>query len=182
MGQAAEPLSVKLFAGITFATDVKYGEILEQLISMYGPVQSSYGPVVFDFTDYYAAEMGEKLQKTYCVFDTPNEPGVLASVKRRTNDIEHSYSTDGRRSVNIDPGYLSRDKLVLASTKDFYHRVYLGQGIYAEVTLHYRQGRYRYFSWTYPDYKEPDFLVFLQQARAKLVGELRKGRSCEGQP
>jgi hypothetical protein len=76
--------------------------------------------------------------------------------------------------VNVDPGYIARDKLVLASTKDFYHRLYLADGIYGEVTLHFRKGVFRFFSWTYPDYKEPSFLEFLTKARAKYMHEIRE--------
>jgi hypothetical protein len=94
-------------------------------------------------------------------------------MKILSNEIEQRYASGENRVVNIDPGYVARDKLVLASTKDFYHRLYLSDGIYGEVTLHYRKGMYRFFSWTYPDYKDADFLSVLERSRARLVNEIR---------
>jgi hypothetical protein len=85
------------------------------------------------------------------------------------------FALEGNRRVNIDPGYVARDKLVLASTKDFFHRIYIGDGIFAEVTLHYRKGRYRFFSWTYPDFRDPEFQRFLEKVRAPLVRDARNG-------
>jgi hypothetical protein len=98
----------------------------------------------------------------------------LPDVKIFTNEFERERCINGQRMVNVDPGYIARDKLVLASTKDFYHRLYLADGIYGEVTLHFRKGVFRFFSWTYPDYKEPSFLEFLTKARAKYMHEIRE--------
>ena len=117
--------------------------------------------------------MGVGLKKLYLTFETLIQREALASIKAFTNEIETRYASNGKRRLNLDPGYLAGDKLVLASTKDFYHRLYLSQGIFAEVTLHYRKGCYRYFSWTYPDYKEPAFLEFLEKARAGYMKEVR---------
>jgi len=69
------------------------------------------------------------------------------------------------RPLNLDPGYLTEAKLVLASTKDHAHRIYLGRGIYAEVTLHYQNGRWQSHDWTYPDFQRPDYHLFFSQCR-----------------
>jgi hypothetical protein len=175
MGTPQKPLKTTLFMGIMFREGFAVPPLMDRLRNRFGPAEFSYGPVPFSWTDYYAAEMGENLFKTYICFESPVERELLPEIKQWTNGIEQEYAAGGRRAVNIDPGYLARDKLVLASTKDFYHRLYLGQGIYGEVTLHFRQGRFRYFSWTYPDFKEEKLQEFLMKARAKLVGELRKG-------
>jgi hypothetical protein len=143
------------------------------LIERFGEIEDSHGPIPFTFTDYYSKEMGAQLQKTYLIFKQSIDRDQLADIKLFSNSIEGEYSASGRRNVNIDPGYIARDKLVLASTKDFYHRLYLGKGIYGEVTLHYRLGKYRYFSWTYPDYKEESFYKWLGKVRGALVKELR---------
>jgi hypothetical protein len=173
MGKAVIPPPAVLFAAITFRSSVKIDEIIDVLERQYGPVGLSHGPVKFDFTEYYAAEMGTDLRKIYLSFTNYIQRDELAGIKVLTNGIEDRFRAPGGRTVNIDPGYVTRDKLVLASTKDFYHRIYLGQGIFAEVTLHYRKGRFRFFSWTYPDYKAPEFLVFLEKERARLVKTLR---------
>jgi hypothetical protein len=173
MGIAAVPLPVKLFVAAMFDAKVDHKEVAGVLAQRFGNVDVSYGPISFGFTEYYKDEMGEDLNKLYLTFETLIEREALAGIKTFTNEIEQRYASNGKRRINLDPGYLAGDKLVLASTKDFYHRLYLSQGIFAEVTLHYRKGCYRYFSWTYPDYKEPAFLEFLEKARAKYMKEVR---------
>jgi len=182
MGIAAEPDNVKLFVAVTFASENAAGAAVHRLTELYGPVELSYGPVPFNFTEYYAEEMGQGLQKTYMAFERPILRGVLAEVKTFTNKMELELGTPGKRMVNIDPGYLATDKFVLSSTKDFYHRIYLSEGIYAEVTLHYRKGMYRFFSWTFPDYREPAFLEFLEKVRARYVKTVRDGRASGARP
>jgi hypothetical protein len=137
-------------------------------------MECSYGPVPFSFSDYYTDEMGTDLLKWYLTFGPLMDRERLPDVKIFTNEFERERCINGQRMVNVDPGYIARDKLVLASTKDFYHRLYLADGIYGEVTLHFRKGVFRFFSWTYPDYKEPSFLEFLTKARAKYMHEIRE--------
>jgi hypothetical protein len=174
MGIANAPQPVKLFTAVMYDVTVDPQEITNLLTERFGDADCSHGPVYFDFTEYYEDEMGEDLRKLYLTFETLIEREALAGIKVATNEIEKRYTVNGKRTVNLDPGYLAPDKLVLASTKDFYHRVYLSKGIFAEVTLHYRKGCYRHFSWTYPDYKEPLFLQFLEKARAGYMGEVRR--------
>jgi hypothetical protein len=174
MGEAQEPLPVRLLVAVMYEGRFPVAAVVDRLVERFGSTSAAYGPVPFTWSDYYAAEMGPGLIKTYLVFERAIERDLLPEIKLWTNSIEAGHASAGRRRVNIDPGYLSRDKLVLASTKDFYHRLYLGQGIYGEVTLHFRKGAFRHFSWTYPDFKEQAFLEFLSKARAELAGELRK--------
>lgn len=181
MGTPQRPEPVKLIAGIMYAPSFAVEQVLERLASRFGTPGETYGPIEFSFTGYYAPEMGANLKKLYVCWGAPLERDALPGIKNWTNSIEQEFAADGRRSVNIDPGYLARDKLVLASTKDFFHRMYLGQGMYGEVTLHFRQGAFRHFSWTYPDFKEEKLQEFLVRARAALVGDLRKSH-CEGRP
>lgn len=173
MGKAETPYQAILLIAVLYQKTVNIQDILERLISLYGSIKNIYGPVPFLHSEYYSKEMGTDLIKAYIVFENHIERDMLANIKTTTNFIENQLLTECGRTVNIDPGYITRDKLVLASTKDFFHRIYLSQGIFAEVTLHYRHGGFRFFSWTYPDYKDPDFLVFLEKARAKLVKVLR---------
>jgi len=168
MGIIKEPSSTKLFAAVMYTQSFDLQQALTPLVSSYGEIELFYGPVPFSWSDYYEDEMGSGLFKYYALFKDPFDRFDLPSVKNHTNQIEQTYSQDAKRTVNIDPGYLAKDKLVLASTKDFYHRLYLGDGIFGEVTLHYRKGCFRYFSWTYPDYQEPAFLEFLEAGRSGL--------------
>jgi hypothetical protein len=174
MGTATNPSRATLFIAFMFQDMVRVDEITALLSERFGRIDCSYGPVPFSFTNYYKDEMGHGLQKMYLTFARHIQRDDLAAIKTFTNHLEQGYAVSGLRRINIDPGYLTRDKLVLASTKDFYHRIYLSQGIFAEVTLHYRKGLFRFFSWTYPDYKTPEFCAFLEKARARLVKELRR--------
>ena len=103
------------------------------------------------------------------------DPARLPAIKLETNALEREMSEDGARRVNIDPGYVSLGKLVLASTKDHAHRLYLGQGIYGEVTLAFQQGRFRPWPWTYPDYAREDYCALFDQIRARYKAQLRAG-------
>ncbi|MCL2218668.1 MAG: DUF4416 family protein [Chitinispirillia bacterium] len=166
MGQINVPIDVKLFAAVMFRRDFDPAAAFDALTASYGAIEYLYGPLEFSWTDYYEEEMGSSLLKYYIIFEGYADRARLPSIKIHTNVLEQGFAgEDGRRPVNIDPGYLALDKFVLASTKDFYHRLYLGDGIFGEVTLHYRKGGFRHFSWTYTDYQDPGFLKFLETAR-----------------
>jgi hypothetical protein len=179
MGSASVPLKVKPFIAVLYRPDVNIEELLETLTATFGRIDCSYGPIPFGFSDYYRNEMGSGLLKSYHTFATLMDREALSEKKRLTNSLEQNLLVAGKRCVNLDPGYLARDKLVLATTKDFYHRLYLSDGIYGEVTLHFRKGEFRYFSWTYPDYKAQAFLEFLTKARAAFMHTLREGDESE---
>ncbi|HEX4412562.1 MAG TPA: DUF4416 family protein [Lacipirellulaceae bacterium] len=129
----------------------------------------------FDFTetDYYAPTMGTALKKQFLAFEQPIDPAELAAIKCHTNEWEAEYASLGRhpepRPLNLDPGYITAAKLVLASTKDHAHRIYLRDGIYAEVTLAYRHRRWRPMEWTYPDYRRDDYQQFFTQCRERAL-------------
>lgn len=128
----------------------------------------------FDFreTDYYQSSMGEQLQKTFFTFQQPVDPADLPRWKTQTNAWELEYAQAAGhpepRPLNLDPGYLSLAKLVLASTKDHAHRIYLREGIFAEITLSYRRKGWQNLPWTYPDYQRTDFQQFFTQCREAL--------------
>lgn len=178
MGIAKEPSPIKMFVAVTYNCQADINRIQAIVDSKFGPREKTLGPIPFNWTEYYSDEMGADLLKTYIVYSTLENRDLLPDLKNFTNDLESQFAVNGKRCVNIDPGYLAKDKLVLATTKDFYHRLYLGKGIYGEVTLHYRKGQYRYFSWTYPDFKEPDLQKFLELPRASLVKCLRDDGLC----
>jgi hypothetical protein len=156
-------------------------------------LQNRYGPIlrpstVFDFveTDYYNDEMGIGLKKQFFAFERLIRPDELASIKLATNEIEkHAASADDwslartgvARPVNLDPGYLHSGKWVLATTKDQSHRVYLGQGIYGEVTLRFERGEYVPWPWTYPNYCRRDYREFFAQIRSDYL-KLLKPVAC----
>lgn len=173
MGIPSEPLGVKVFFAIMFEPSFPVDSLINKFDALYGERECNYGPIPFSWSEYYASEMGKDLMKVYISYKKLIDRAELPAIKNYTNGIESEYAVDNKRRVNIDPGYLSRDKVVLATTKDFYHRLYIADGIYAEVTLHYKRGRYRFFSWTYPDYRQPEIYKFFEKARATLVNEVR---------
>ena len=178
MGTAATPHNVQLIIALLYSPETPVGVVLDELDRRFGTRERSYGPVPFSWTEYYRDEMGDNLQKMYFSYQNSIDRDLLPSIKLRTNAIERQFAQpDGNRSINIDPGYVARDKVVLATTKDFYHRLHLADGIYGEVTLHYRKGRFRYFSWTYPDFRDPEVLRFLEGVRAPLVRRIRRETS-----
>jgi hypothetical protein len=149
----------------------------------WGPAAIESPAFDFDQTDYYRPTMGPGLRKLFIAFTCPFDPGQIVQVKLQTNQWERQYAqqTDcpEPRPLNLDPGYLTLGKLVLASTKDFAHRVYLGRGIYAEVTLCYRHGQWQPHEWTFADYRRREYHEFFSQCRELLHARQRE-RQSEG--
>lgn len=121
----------------------------------FGNIHKRSEIIAFDFTDYYEKEMGKALIRQWVSFINPVKEDEIKNFKLKTTKLEKRLAKkDGRRNVNLDPGYVSLSKLVLVSTKDYSHRIYLGDGIFAEITLIYREGRFEPLEWTYPDYRQ----------------------------
>ncbi|TWU22775.1 DUF4416 family protein [Bythopirellula polymerisocia] len=172
MGTISPPKSVLLLVAISS----RYAEALdwacERITSEFGLAGAVSPAFEFTETDYYTETMGTDLKKQLLVLATPIDPGGLPGVKRLTNVWEAEYaaatSHPESRPLNLDPGYLTLAKLVLASTKDHAHRIYLSDGIYAEVTLSYRAKAWHAFDWTYPDFRRTDFQAFFTECRKLL--------------
>jgi hypothetical protein len=113
--------------------------------------------------------MGGNLKRQWISFKTLLNPDRLADIKVMTNDIEDGLAKDQKRIINIDPGYLTCANVILASTKDFSHRIYLSKGIYAEVTTIYKKEGFIKLPWTYPDYLCPTAVNFIIKARQCLL-------------
>ena len=168
MGKVQSLNPVKLFAGVLVADERLLPQIEERLVADFGPIDHRSDVLPFEFTEYYASQMGDILDRIFFSFENLIDAGTLASLKLQTNRIEEEYrgaSKEVRRPVNLDPGYIEQAKVILASTKNFYHRIYLRQGIFAEVTMHFRNNTYQFFPWTYPDYKSKDYQEFFLRMR-----------------
>ena len=150
----------------------------ERAVECWGPV--AIASPLFDFqeTDYYESTMGAPLRKIFFTFERPFDAAEIAEVKLRTARLEEEYARTARhaepRPLNLDPGYFTLGKLVLASTKDHAHRVYLSRGIHAEITLSWRHGGWRPHEWTFADYRRDDYQQFFSQCRELLHQRLRK--------
>ena len=156
---------VKLFIGIIYNPSVCLSEIEKILTSKFGHIDLQSDDVSFDWTNYYFREMGDGLFKRFYSFEKLIDPLELADVKLFTNEIEARYSKNGNRIFNLDPGYLDLPKVVLASAKDFSHRLYIGKGIFAEITLSFVNNKYTFLPWTYSDYKTEKYLNFFYKMR-----------------
>jgi Domain of unknown function (DUF4416) len=176
VAQSIEPPPVKLIVGLILAHQAPVMAVRRQLEAAYGPIDLDTEMVPFTATRYYDREMGPALQRLFWSFESLIAPEALASIKRETTAVEQTYAGwDGqgwRRRVNLDPGYVDLAKLVLATTKDRQHRLYLGQGIYAEVTLRFTGGRFVPWEWTYPDYRSPEYLGFFDAVRRRYRQQL----------
>ncbi|MBN1290646.1 MAG: DUF4416 family protein [Candidatus Latescibacteria bacterium] len=169
MGKVKPVSPAALIAGIFFSDEVLANKALDKMIAEYGPVFLKSETFDFTMTDYYTEEMGSNLRKCFYCFKKPIECMQLSDIKLFTNDIEMEAAlktgdTIARR-VNIDPGYVTLSKLILATTKDYSHRIYIGKNIYAEVTLHFLRGTFAPFIHTYPDYQTPLSIEFFNNVR-----------------
>lgn len=166
MGTIRHPDKVKLVVGLLSEDTVLFRKVKEQLEGRYGAVDSESLILDFGHTNYYREEMGENLKRIFYSFKRLVDPADIYKVKLRTNLIEKRFLANGKRVINIDPGYLNLSKLVLFSTKDYIHRICLNKGIYAEVTLFYKDDTYNPWPWTYPDYKTEVYIKFFNSIRA----------------
>lgn len=132
-----------------------------------GPISEKIGPLTFGFTSYYDAELGSGLCRWLWVFADLVDRGALGRIKILTNRCEQSYMREGKRTVNLDPGLVTLGNFVLATGKDNAHRIYLGEGIFADLTLIFRAGSYRPLEWTYPDYADAELIGILNGLREK---------------
>jgi len=180
MGVVHEPAPVKLLVGLLASREAWLEAAVARLADAFGPVDLTSDLIPFTFTDYYAAQMGEGLLRQFITHERLIPPDDLAGIKVHTNALEaelaDAIEADAPRPVNIDPGLLEGSKLVLASTKDQAHRIYLGQGIYAELTLTYRKGQFAPAPWTYRDYKTEPYHAFLRQARTRYLEQIKESR------
>mgnify|MGYP000119237182 CR=1 FL=1 len=170
------PDPVKLVTAMLGISQSSLEEAEAALVAAFGDIDLRSQDLPFTHTRYYEREMGARTVRRIVSFANLVDPGELAAIKLTTNAIEASLALEGRRRVNLDPGYLTAAKLVLATTKNNAHRIYLGQGIYAEVTLAYHDGAYRPWPWTYPDYAEGTYNEILLRIRQRCLAQLRAMR------
>lgn len=168
-----EASPVKVFVGALWGDGEAWTRALEAMVAQWGVVDARAAPVPFTFTDYYLAEMGGGLMRELVSFAALVCPGSLPELKLAANRIEAELCRDGRRTVNLDVGYLDYHKVVLASTKAGSHRVYLRDGIWAEMTLMYSKGDFHALPWTFIDFKSGVYNVFLREVRQRYKAEVR---------
>ncbi len=175
MGSLRLPEDVKLIIGLLSRNAGIFIEVKNRLEKIFG--RADYESDVLDFTHtgYYEEEMGSSLKRVFLGFARSIGPGDAYKTKLETNKLEQRFLEGARRTINIDPGYLDLAKLVLFSTKDYTHRIYLNKGIFAEVTLFYKDNSFQAWPWTYPDYKSAEYISIFNQIRERYKDEIRKG-------
>lgn len=166
---------VKLFVGLLSSGKEVIPAVEEALEGLFGPIDHASALFGWSLTKYYEKEMGSGLVRKFVSFEVLAMPDELATIKRRTIELEERFrdSLSRKRRANIDPGYVDVGKVVLASTKNANQRVYLGSGIYAEATLSYEYGSYRPYAHTYTDYQWPQTRDFFARMRTSLRRQLR---------
>lgn len=173
MGEIKASKQVKMICGLLVAGRERFDRGREALERWFGPIDLESDIFPFDFTDYYEKEMGPGILRRYVSLKDLIAPGDLAAVKLTTNRIEQELSEEGKRTVNLDPGYVDLSKMVLATTKDATYRVYLKDGIYAQSTYFFQDGTYRPWEWTYADYRTDAAIEFFNRVRSEYKHQLK---------
>ncbi len=181
MGKPREPLPVKLLMSLITKEENICRQAMEALKGDFGEIDLVSEQLPFDFTDYYAAEMGDNLFRHFITFEPLVSRDSLPDIKLSTNRLEEQFGdSGGKRLINIDPGYLSQAHLILATTKDYAHRPYLAKGVYADLTLIYRNKSFQPLDWTYPDYRQEKTIQLFNEIRTRYFEKLKeiKDRLC----
>jgi hypothetical protein len=171
MSAGTTPALVQPIAGVLAASPTLLAEAAAALANAVAPIAVASEPAPWTHSAYYEPEMGAPLWRQYLALATRIAPHELAGLKRLTNALEDRWRTAGRRSVNLDPGYVDLLRVVLASTKDAAHRVAIAPDLYAEATLYFARGEFQPWPYTYPDYAGADARAFFTRVRARLRAE-----------
>lgn len=175
MGKAKEPEPAKLFMSLITSEEDILQKGVGDLQEIFGEIDFISEALPFHFTGYYAQEMGDDLFRRFITFASLISRAFLPEIKLRTNHLEEKYSTRvGHREINIDPGYLCLEHVILATTKGYTHRPYLREGIYADLTLIYRKKSYQPLEWTYPDYRQSEVIRLFNQFRKTYLEDLKR--------
>ena len=167
------PKKVKFLVGFIYSDEEVYLRAKNILRKKYGEFDFESQTIPFDFTDYYCEEMGTHLKRRFLSARKLFKLTDFVAIKHYCIKIEKMFSCSGMRKINIDPGYLNDAKLVLLTRKNFFHRIYLGKGIYAEVTLYYSKKKINYLPWTYPDYRTEEYTDIILKIRNTYMSQIR---------
>ena len=174
MIKSSKHVPVKLVIGL-FSRDIsRITQARKMLEKKYGRVESESYFMNFSCTKYYENEFGSDLKKIFLSFKRPVLLNGHYNIKLHTNALEKKLAQHEKRTVNIDPGYVSLSSLILYTTKNRSHRVYLDRGIYAEVELTFENRTFRPLDWTYPDYRRTDYISFFNSVRERYYRDIRK--------
>lgn len=169
MADIHTPQKVNLFFAILVSDVSHLNCVREKIEDKFGKIDIESTILDFTHTNYYKEEMGDEIKRVFFSMKNLIDSASIVEIKKWSNEIEKKISDEKqnivKRPVNIDPGYVELSKVVLASTKNYFHRIHLKGGIYAEVTLHFKEGTFQSFEWTYPDYKSLEYITFFNKLR-----------------
>jgi hypothetical protein len=174
MAEILPPRPVKFFVAALFVDESELSAAKHIMTGAWGPLDFEGTDRAFDVSNYYETEMGTHILRRFLSFQAPMSPDELVTVKIRCNQIEEDLSVDGKRTVNLDAGYLDHNKIILASAKEEGQKIYLGQGIYADLMGRFGAGHYQPFDWTFPDYRDGRYDEELRKVRMLLLRQLRE--------
>lgn len=172
MGAYKPPLPVKLVIGLLAGEAGTLASMRARLAERFGPEEEVLAPIPFTWTRYYEDELGPSPWRSIVSYEKLIPREEVVEIKRWTNALEAETSVEGKRRINLDPGYMTLGQFFLATTKDQRHRVYVRDGIFIEPTLFFENGLFQPFEWTYRDYRSAEYLGYFMKARAKLAYQM----------
>jgi len=173
--EPSEPIPVKLFCGVLYSDEQLLNDSRLLLVEKYGEIDYQGDQFNFEISEYYRTEMGWPIYRRFWAFETLINPNEIARLKIECNEIEDQLTVAGNRKVNLDPGYMDYDKIVLASAKYNGQKIYLDYGIYADLTLRYEKGNFYPYPWSFPDFKNGQYNQTFLRIREIYKVQLKKG-------
>ncbi len=181
MSLPRKPKDVKLVMSFLYGSESGFASAVAVVDGRYGPMDFMSEPLSFEYTGYYEREMGKNLKRRLVSFRPLISPDQLPGIKLWTNELEGRYLNPHQgRAVNIDPGYLHSAKFVLATGKDYSHRIYLRDGIYGDLTLMVQKGAFIRLPWTYPDYASAPLIDLLTLLRKRYLWQMKNEGTEKG--
>ncbi len=177
MGSPSEPSPVKLFFAILFSDEEKLFEAIKFISEKNGEIDFKSMPLDFDETDYYKQEMGENIKRIFISIKKLIKPDEIVDIKKQSTELENILSVDGKRKVNIDPGYMDFSKLVLATYKGGGCKIYIRDGVWIDIMLRYEKGSFQSFPWTFPDFAKGKYFPILLSIRKIYKLQMKEIRS-----
>ena len=175
MSRRIVPSPGRLLVSVIYHDEKRFAEAASAVRERLGPTEKESEAFPFNFTEYYEKEMGSPLYRKFLVMDGLVARETLAASKLAAEELENRFSAGGKRTVNIDPGLLTEENFILATGKNYSHRIYLRDGVFADLTLLYRKGEFQPLPWTYPDLASDGIRKYLGTIRAELREARRSG-------
>ncbi len=173
MSNPSEAEDVKLISSLFSADANLIDRVILEMEGLFGPTDWISPAFFFDRTKYYEKEMGWPLHRRFISFKILVRPQDIVEIKWKTNTLEKKESQRGKRKINIDPGYVALERLVLATGKNYTHRIYLSKGIFADLTLIFQRGSFSPLAWTYRDYGDPESIGYFNGVRERYKRQIR---------